>query len=220
MQVDIQLVGLERLIRVCREHGFPARLEPAITQAPAVGEELLGGQLDLELAAFQTRFEKATLADLMVYSRGTEPDGILRVNEMMRRRGREPFPSCVLFAQVPGFAYYFGAVPALADARGVQPVLYIDNHDERCIVPVASSVDHLFGTYARFLETLEERPEYVPGEYSSATFPFAVPDLVAEDTALLRLLEAGRFDGLVSMDAESQDWLQRVLTPGRGAAPR
>lgn len=207
----MRLAGLERLIHVCSERGFPVQLEPSSTQPPAMGELFLGGPSEPELAAFHARFERATLADLMVYRPGTAADGILRVNELMRRRGREPFRSCVLFGQVPSLAYYYGVVPSLADSRGVQPVLYIDNHDERCILPVASSVDHLFGTYARFLESLEVQPEYVPGEYASTTFPFSVPGLVAEDRALVELLQAGRFDGLVSTDPESQDWLRQVL---------
>jgi hypothetical protein len=207
----MRLAGLERLIHVCRERGFPARLEPATTQAPLTGALFLGGPADAELAAFHARFERATLADLMVYQPGTAADGILRVNELMRRRGREPFRSCVLFGQVPSLAYYYGVVPALTDTRGVQPVLYIDNHDERCVLPVASSVDHLFGSYARFLESLEEQPGNVPGDYASTTFPFAVPSIVAGDHALVELLQAGRFDGLVSTDPESQEWVQQVL---------
>ncbi|WP_375755196.1 hypothetical protein [Corallococcus exercitus] len=151
------------------------------------------------------------LGDLVLYRPGSGPDGVLDVNGWLRGRGQAPFPSCVLFGQVSNLAYYYGVVPALADARGVQPVLYIDTQEELHVVPVASSVDWLFTQLARFMDLLPGEPDFVPGRCSTTTFPFVAAGLIAQDTALVEMMRAGRFDGLVTRDEESQRWMQQVL---------
>ncbi|NOJ92246.1 hypothetical protein HMI51_04715 [Corallococcus coralloides] len=167
--------------------------------------------IDPILAGLYSRAGRATLGDIELYRPGSGPEGVLDVNAWLRSRGQVPLPSCVLFGQVANLAYYYGVVPGLADARGVQPVLYLDMQEELLVVPVASSVDQLFNQLARFMELLPEEPDFVPGRCSTTTFPFAAAGLVAQDTALVEMMRAGRFDGLVTRDAESQRWMQQVL---------
>ncbi|NNB98167.1 hypothetical protein HI113_30145 [Corallococcus exiguus] len=163
------------------------------------------------LAGIYSRAGRATLGDIELYRPGSGPDGVLDVNAWLRGRGQAPFPACVLFGQVSNLAYYYGVVPALADARGVQPVLYIDMQEELLVVPVASSVDQLFNQLARFMELLQGEPDFIPGRCSTTTFPFAAARLIAQDTALVEMMRTGRFDGLVTRDEESQRWMQQVL---------
>ena len=163
------------------------------------------------LAGIYSRAGRATLGDIELYRPGSGPDGVLDVNAWLRGRGQAPFPACVLFGQVSNLAYYYGVVPALADARGVQPVLYIDMQEELLVVPVASSVDWLFNQLARFMELLPGEPDFIPGRCSTTMFPFAAAGLIAQDTALVEMMRTGRFDGLVTRDEESQRWMQQVL---------
>ncbi|RKG69592.1 hypothetical protein D7V80_08410 [Corallococcus sp. CA054B] len=90
-------------------------------------------------------------------------------------------------------------------------MLYLDMQEDLLVVPVASSVDQLLNQLARFMELLPGEPDFVPGRCSTTTFPFAAAGLVAQDTALVEMMRAGRFDGLVTRDAESQRWMQQVL---------
>ncbi|HLM42573.1 MAG TPA: hypothetical protein VK458_01845 [Myxococcaceae bacterium] len=57
-------------------------------------------------------------------------------------------------------AYHYATVPCLADARGLQPVVKVDMHEEPYAVPLASNVDRFFDTYSRYLEVLVAEPDY------------------------------------------------------------
>ncbi|WP_147470084.1 hypothetical protein [Corallococcus sp. AB049A] len=191
--------------------GFPLRVEPPSADAPQPGSTLLGTPVDSMLAGLYSRVGRATLGDFELYRPGPGPDGVLDVNAWLRGRELAPVSSCVLFGQVANLAYYYGVVPGLADARGVQPVLYLDMQEELLVVPVASSVEGLFNQLARFMDLLPGEPDFVPGRCSTTMFPFAAAERIAQDTALVEMLRAGRFDGLVTRDEESQRWMRRVL---------
>lgn len=186
-------------------------MEPPAADAPRPGSTLLGAPIDPFLAGLYSRMGRATFGDIELYRPGSGPDGILDVNTWLRGRGLVPVSSCVLFGQVANLAYYYGVAPGLADARGVQPVLYLDLQEEPLVVPVASSVDWLFNQLARFMELLPKESDFIPGRCSTTTFPFAAAGLIAQDTALVDMMRAGRFDGLATRDAESQRWMQQVL---------
>ncbi|RKH20433.1 hypothetical protein D7Y13_27180 [Corallococcus praedator] len=177
----------------------------------------LGAPLDPMLAGLYARTGRATLGDFVLYRPGSGTDGVLDVNAGLRGQGQTPFPSCVLFGQVSNLEYYYGVVPDLADAHGVQPVLYVDVQEEPHVVPVASNVEALLHQLACFMDLLPEQSDFVPGRCSTVMFPFAAAELIAEDRALVDMMRAGRFDGLVTRDEESQRWMQQVLaaSPGR-----
>ncbi|RKG93536.1 hypothetical protein D7V88_02285 [Corallococcus terminator] len=169
------------------------------------------------LASLYGRTGRATLGDFVLYRPGAGADGALDVNAWMRGQGQAPFASCVLFGQVANLEYYYGVAPGLADAHGVQPVLYVDVQEELLVVPVASSVEALFRQLAGFMDLLPEQPDFVPGRCSTVMFPFAAAELIAQDRPLVDMMRAGRFDRLVTRDEESQRWMQQVLaaSPGR-----
>ncbi|MBE4750321.1 hypothetical protein G4177_19325 [Corallococcus sp. ZKHCc1 1396] len=192
-------------------------MSPPSPDAPRQGMQLLGAPLDPMLAGLYARTGRATLGDFVLYRPDSSAaDGVLGVNAWMRGQGQAPFPSCVLFGQVSNLESYYGVVPGLADARGVQPVLYVDVQEEPHVVPVASSVEALFHQLAAFMDLLPEQPDFVPGRCSTVPFPFAAAGLIAEDRPLVDLMRAGRFDGLVTQDEESQRWMRQVLAAGPG----
>ncbi|RYZ41828.1 MAG: hypothetical protein EOO71_10360 [Myxococcaceae bacterium] len=209
------MAGLEvewtRLVETCRRHGFPVRVDPPAPDAPHPGAQWLGAPLDPMLASLHARTGRATLGDFVLYRPGSGVEGALEVNAWMRGQGLAPFASCVLFGQVANLEYYYGVVPALADAHGVQPVLYIDVQEEPHVVPVASSVEMLLHQLAGFMDLLPEQPDFVLGRCSTVMFPFAAAELIARDRPLVDMMRAGRFDGLVTRDEESQRWMQQVL---------
>jgi hypothetical protein len=205
------LPGLERLTGTCRRLGLPVKLPPPIPAAPREGESVLGQPIDPLLAAVYQRLGDATFGDFFIERPDpSDPDGLYQWNEWVKRRNEEPFRSCLLFAKTPGLAYFYAVVPRLADARGRQPVLYIDNHDERVVLPIASDVDRFFDTYSRYLEALVQAPDYTPGEFWALSFPWSVPELIARDRPLVELLMAGRFEGLMTTATAEREWLQQV----------
>lgn len=136
---------------------------------------------------------------------------MVAINTTLRERGEAPFPSCLVFGQVPSLAYRFALVPGLADSRGLQPVVFIDDHIEKEVLPVASNLDRFFDAYARSIESFAKGSTHPPDALDDMDFPRFEPERVAQDTALVELLRAGRFDGLVTRDEESQRWMRQVL---------
>jgi hypothetical protein len=210
MKADFALPGLERLMGVCRKHGFP--LEPSIPEptAPAAGAPFMGAPFDPMLAATYARMGGAVLGDFVLYKPGPHEYGLTRTNEGMRRDGVEPFRSALVFGQEPSLAYYYGTVPKLANTQGIQPVIYIDAHDQMFVLPIASSVDRLFDLFSRYLEAVAKDPQYVDEHHSSISFPWDVPELIAQDEPLVRMMEANRFDLLLKDDEHTRSWLARV----------
>ncbi|WP_338262639.1 hypothetical protein [Corallococcus caeni] len=139
------------------------------------------------------------MAELVLYPLQGE-HGVVAINRTLRERGEAPFPECLVFGQVPSLAYRFALVPGLADPHGLQPVVFIDDHSEKEVLPVASNLDRFFDAYARSMEAWDDMD-----------FPRFEPERIAEDTVLVEMMRAGRFDGLVTRDEESQRWMRQVL---------
>jgi hypothetical protein len=212
MPHDVPLVGLDRLVEVCRRHSLPLRLAPPFPSAPQAGENFLGLPFDPVLAAVYQRVGSAMLGDFFIIrSEADGPYGIGTFNKGAKRGDEEPFRSCISFGVVPNLAFYFATVPRLADAQGIQPVLYIDNYDEKFIVPVASSVDRFFDAYSRYLEQVVQAPDYDPSHFSAVHFPHTVPELVARDRPLVERVRAGHFDSLMTTDEQTREWVERLL---------
>ncbi|GMT97772.1 hypothetical protein KH5H1_18910 [Corallococcus caeni] len=197
--MESPLKGLERLMAQCREQRLPLRLGTASTE-DSTGRELFPGQpLDPLLAAVFRRIGDARVAELVLYPLQGE-HGVVAINRTLRERGEAPFPECLVFGQVPSLAYRFALVPGLADPHGLQPVVFIDDHSEKEVLPVASNLDRFFDAYARSMEAWDDMD-----------FPRFEPERIAEDTVLVEMMRAGRFDGLVTRDEESQRWMRQVL---------
>lgn len=137
--------------------------------------------------------------------------GIVATNALLRERGEAPFSSCLVFGRVPSLAYRFALVPGLADAQGLQPVVFIDDHLDKEVLPVASNLDRFFDTYARSIEVFVKERVPAPDAWEDLDFPRLAPTHVAQDRPLVDMMRAGRFDGLVTRDEESQRWMQQVL---------
>ncbi|KFA93610.1 hypothetical protein Q664_08435 [Archangium violaceum Cb vi76] len=150
------------------------------------------------------------LGEFLLYRPGPHEYGLAKINEGMRQNDAEAFHSSLVFGQEPNLAYYYGTVPELADPQGVQPVVYIDAHDQPLILPVASSIDRFFDLFSRYLEAMAEDPLYVEEHHSSIAFPWDVPELVARDEPLVRMVEANHFDILLKDDEHSRNWLARI----------
>ncbi|CAM4273981.1 hypothetical protein [Corallococcus exiguus] len=208
--MESSLKGLERLMARCREQRLPLRLGIASTE-DSTGRELFPGQpLDPLLAAVFRRVGDARLAELVLYaSEGAH--GLEAINRTLREQGAAPFPSCLVFGQVPSLAYRFALVPGLADSQGLQPVVFIDDHIEKEVLPVASNLDRFFDAYARSIESAAMGTTPSPDAWDDMDFPRFEPERVAQDTALVEMMRTGRFDGLVTRDEESQRWMQQVL---------
>lgn len=163
-----------------------------------------------------------------------EGGGLATMNEEWRREWSEPFRGLLVFAKEQALAYYYATVPKLADEQGIQPVVRVDTYEDLYALPIASSVDRFFDTYShsleRQVELIREDAEFrarldaefgpSPPDSLSAllsehtphiNFPWEVPDLIARDEPLVRLLRAGRFDFLMEGCEDAHKWVGKVL---------
>lgn len=205
------LPGFERLVATCRRYQLPLELSPAAGDAPGAGALLLGKPVDPVLAAVYGRVGRSRIGDFSLYGPGEGEYGLRWMNELLRGAGHEVFLASVVFGQLPSLAYYFAAVPHLADPHGLQPVIFIDDNLEKQVLPIASNVDRFFDVYAQALEDFASVTDAQSRDWVDIDHPPPSPELLAGDHALVELLQAGRFDGLVSTDPESQEWIQQVL---------
>ncbi len=142
-----------------------------------------------------------------------EGDGLFKNNARFKRDNEEPFHSILLFAREDGFSYFYATVPGLADAQGIQPIVHTSYYPgEYGAVPIASSLDRFFDAYSRYLELMVVDAGYVDTGVSEISFPWSVPKLIAEDTALMKLIREGRFSHLICDDDEVQDWITKLLS--------
>jgi hypothetical protein len=210
---EMGLPGLQRLMETCQRHGLFLKTLPPEETSPNSGEVFLGHPFDPVLAALYRKLSAAMLGDFQLYSWGSGEGQLASLNEGMRSFGEEPYVSVVLFGQLSMMAYYLATVPSLADARGTQPVVFIDAYERKRVLPVASSVDALFTTFSMYLERAVMTEEYAAERRIALHFPTSVPDLVASDRPLVGALSAGHFKRLMRDDNESQEWIS-ALTQG------
>lgn len=213
MQPVISLPGFEHLLEVCRSRGYQHKVEPPLPSGLRAETSLAGQPMDPQLAAVHARvgylWVREELA-VMPMRHELRPD-LHRVNEHWRRDWAEPFGSLRVFAKDDRLAYCYATVPALAGATGAQPVVWIDVYEKLYAVPVASDVDHFFGTYARYLEAAPPLPEGEEFAPRDRTFPWNATEFIARDRPLVKLLRAGRFDFLMEKSAEAREWVSQVL---------
>jgi hypothetical protein len=216
---QLDLPGLDRLLTSCRRLGLDIKTTPPRDSPPEAGVWVEGIPLDPLLASFYARFGQVVLATRAAGMGLFQWDDSVNRLEVENHRWRElwqprlPVPLFV-FGGTTGMAYFYATVPGLADESGRQPVVEVDTYEEPYALPIASDVDQFFYTYARYLEALLADPGYA--EYGSAalSFPWRVPEILAQDERLVELLRAGRFDSLLK-DEEVRAWVGQVLQAAR-----
>jgi hypothetical protein len=210
MPPDSSLPGLDRLITVCERHALPMKLSPPLTSAPQLGERVFGEPLDPQLAAVYRRLGAAEFGEFALYAPNSDEEGLTRRNEWHREEREVQYLSSLVFGWEPGFSFYYGTVPQLANAQGIQPVIYIEAMDVLFAIPIASSVDHFFDLYSRYLELMVQDPNYLSGELPHVQFPWHMRTYVAQDAPLIHQVRAGRFDFLSNDYRGALKWLQEL----------
>jgi hypothetical protein len=223
---------------VCRENGIPMTLNPPPPHPPQAGVLVCGLPVDPVLAAVYAcsgRVAFGGVLDGFYLHRANELQDLIEVNAERPRYWPEAFrTSLFYFGGEPALAYYYATVPKLADEQGMQPVVWVDTYEDLYALPIASSVDRFFDTYSYSLERQVElirrhaesnarlEAEFGPPPPGSISellaqdtprinFPWEVPDLIARDEPLVKLLRAGRFDFLMEGCEEAHAWVGKVL---------
>ncbi len=128
--------------------------------------------------------------------------------------GDEPYASSLVFGQIPLLAYYLATVPPLADASGIQPVIFINGYEGDEVLPVASNVDAFLSVFSTYLERAVAAPEFSLDGRIRLPFPRSVLDVVARDRALVAAMSSGQFDRLLNTE-ESREWVAQVIGAAR-----
>ncbi|HYO73327.1 MAG TPA: hypothetical protein VEU33_45410 [Archangium sp.] len=209
MQSATALPGVERLVEVCQGRAHPLKLEPPTSGGP-VEPSVAGQPMDPQLAVLYARVGYLWVRDELYLfpARHEQRPDLHRVNAHWRKDWVAPFGSLLVFAKDDRLAYCYATVPSLADARGVQPVVWVDVYEALYAVPVASCVDHFFATYARYLEAA---PKVSPDEQHAPprrTFPWDAAEAIARDVALVRRVQAGHFDFLMKESTRAREWVE------------
>jgi len=232
------LPGLERLMDVCRRNDISVEFERPSLHPPRAGEMVGGLPFDPILAAVYARSRHMAfggeLEGFYLYRADSIGD-LVDANERVRKGWPEEFrASLSVFAGEPALLYCFATVAGLAGENGAQPVVKVDPYEDVVALPIASSVDRFFDTYSHSLERqvvlIREDAEFkarleaefgppAPGSLRELdaertpriTFPWEVPDLIARDEPLVRLLRAGRFDFLMGGCQDIHQWVGKVL---------
>ncbi|MGZ3459761.1 MAG: hypothetical protein ACXU86_14800 [Archangium sp.] len=212
MPSEIALPGFERLLEVCWSRAHPVKLEPPLPPERPVAPSVAGQPMDPQLAAFHERVGYLWVRDelYVLPARHERRPDLYRVNAQWRREWAEPFGSLLVFAKDDRLAYCYATVPALADERGVQPVVWVDIYEALYAVPVASSVDHFFDTYARYLEAASRVTGDAEDSPPVRAFPWSAAELVSRDRALVRRIRAGQFEPLMKENARAREWLEKT----------
>jgi len=216
------LPGLERLTGVLSQFDIPPRLKPAFSHAPKAGELVLGSPFDPQLATLYSCTDGGRVGDLRLFCFGKDSHAeIIDFNEWWRDNDLEilAFRKEVLyFGGEVGASCYFAVVPSLADAEGVQPVLYIDEYEETFIYPFASSVDKAFNLWAHYCE--KRLVKYGLLEmWKVEEYDFSIKKeirIIIEDHELIRMMKAGSFDRFVNQSRVSRMWVDSVIRAAAG----
>lgn len=201
--------SFHRLVEVCQKNALPVDCLAPKAPPIAAGELFLGQPFDPLLAALYAQTDGAMLGDLQIFPIKEPENVLLSMNEGMRRWGEEPYLSALLFGKIPLLAYYLAVVPSLADAKGAQPVVFIDAYERNQVLPIASNVEAFLSLFAVYLERAVVAPEFTVEHRIGLHFPEGVVDLVARDQALVGALVSGFFDHLTSLEAR-REWVSRL----------
>ena len=216
MPSTIALPGLKRLLEVCLARALPLKLEPPAASGRQVEGSVAGQPMDPQLAAVHARVGYLWIhGELSLFPLRHErrPD-LHRVNAHWRGEWREPFGELLVFAKDDRLAYCYATVPERVDARGVQPVVWVDVYESLYAIPVASSVDQFFATYARYLEVAPSSTADSEDLPPPRTFPWDAADIIARDEGLVRRIQAGHFDFLLQANAPAREWVESRLGAG------
>lgn len=209
------LPGLKRMIDVLKAHGVGADLNPPEPSAPQAGELVSGGPLDRVLAEIYSQFDGGTLGELVLYGVAPSHGKVVAMNRDILKNNIEPrFEKVFRFAKKFLLSYYLATVPSLADSNGVQPVVFVTDYVDKGIEPIASDADRALGLYALFIGNVLERTGDILG-VAGIRFPYDFVDVIVQDTKLIQMIEAGRFDFLVSGDPDSRAWADKLMVAAR-----
>lgn len=179
--------------------------------------------MDPVLAAFYSRLGGLRLElDLFIEPCVEQVNGLLLANEDAQRYWPEPFRSLLVFGGQDALSYCYATVPGLADAQGIQPVVEVNPYEDIHAIPIASSVDRFFDTYARFLDFWYASSGPDTFGDSRPGFPWDVPHIIAGDRPLMAMLVEGRFDSLLfppTHGADAHEELRQWLAKLRAASP-
>ncbi|WP_257447891.1 hypothetical protein [Archangium lipolyticum] len=209
MQPVTALPGFEHLLEVCQRRAHPLKLEPPLAPGSPVETYVAGLQMDSQLAAVHARVGYLWVRDELYLfpERHEQRPDLHRVNEYWRRDWAEPFGSLLVFAKDDRLAYVYATVPGLASGKEPQPVVWVDVYEALYAVPVASSIDQFFDTYARYLEAADGEE----GEPLLRAFPWSATEVIARDRALVERIRAGHFDFLMQANARAREWTERLM---------
>ena len=187
--------GFNHLVAQCRKLRLTCQLPDPTGQLPDT-ERNLGAPLDPYLRVLLSRFNGGRLWDLYLYGGKGSPNELLTINKEMRLVSDDlpDLSDFLLFAQIGHQATHLAVMPALANSEGLQPVAYLDLNEGMKVLPLASNVDACFELLARYLEMLVVRSGDVEKGAMELLFPWHLPDLLASDEALMRLVNQGKFD--------------------------
>ena len=224
---SIDLPGLERLLAASRECGVPVETGAVGSAPPRAGDMLEGLPVDPLLAAAYARVGELTLGPgrHLLMRCGTEAHSLLRENkEWQSYFPHESWPGhfrpLVIFGG--NMLYRYALVPALANAEGLQPVVFVDPYEEIYALPVASDLNRFFDAFSHYVKILAEDPEYRATGAPATGFPWRTPELIAKDSRLVEMIKQGLFDRLMYESdktgrhddagiAETQWWIGAVL---------
>jgi hypothetical protein len=210
MQSVSALPGLERLLEVCRRRAHPLKHEPPLPPGRSGADFVAGQPMDPQLAALHSRVGYLWVRDeLYVFpERHAHRPDLHQVNSRWRQDWAEPFGSLLVFAKDDRLAYCYATVPSLGDARGLQPVVWVDVYEALYAVPVASSLDAFLDTYARYLEAA---PAFHADDAPPLrSFPWSASPFIARDRELVTRLRAGHFDSLLGASARAREWVDAL----------
>jgi hypothetical protein len=157
--------GFEAFSERCRRWGIELEAEARRKRVPA---SVLGQPLEPTLRRLYAVHDGVSWhppaggVELDIYPL-TGDYALARQNDILRGYSddhvpRYPFEELLVFAQVGLRASHLATVPALADAEGRQPVVYLDVHEDPWAVPIASSVDGAFALLARYIDRATALP--------------------------------------------------------------
>jgi hypothetical protein len=209
------LPGLDRLIAVCQQHSLVLKLSTPLASAPWAGELVLGDPFDPQLAAVYARLGSAEFGPLALYGPHSGEQGLIPENKRLREYDFVHTRSTLVFGWEPGYSYYYGTVPQLANGERLQPVVHIVDYEEKYAIPIASSVDRFFHLFSRYLELLVADPGYGQPFAKVINFPSGMMQLIAEDEPLMEQVLAGRFDFLADNEPDALEWLHELRLRSR-----
>ena len=221
MDTAHQLLGLERLLDICRAHRISVDGLPPGGNAPRAGTLFMGQPFDPLLAAAFARFGRLMLSPShsLLIRCDDEVDGLVAENADSRKYWPERFQRLIVFGR--DMRYGYATVPELAGDEGLQPVVWIDPYEEIYALPIASDVNRFFETYSRYLEVVADEPDFKTRQVPSVAFPWDVPDLLSADVALCAMISAGKFDPWMYQGNDAsvegtRQWVAKVQASRRG----